>query len=218
MEEGGLMINAKLTLLTSPHEIQTAILKALKDELNKLLIDRARGIERKIKQIVFNAITHSPEYQSLIGGKLQSELGVPNSESKIYRIVAQWISNIHVSVVKLRITGGKLSGGLHVRLMKDKYADVLSLPEASYQTQRGVIINWLQWLLIEGDKMIVRDYHVGYVPNARSRTNLGEVMIKGGTWRVPPEFSGTPHDNFVTRSLESASVEIDDAIRIGLTL
>lgn len=211
------MINGKLTLLTTPQQLERMVLVALKDEINKFLKDRAKTIQLDIRRIVSNAITSSPEYQSLLGGQLQSELGVPNAENKIYRIVAQWVSGIRVVVKPVRMFNNKLVGGLAIDVLKSDYGDVLSLPEANYTTQNGVVIPWLEWLLYEGDKIIIRDYHVEYRPQNRSRTNLGNVMVTGGKWRVPPQFSGTATNNFVTRSLESARNDIEKAIERGLS-
>ena len=37
------------------------------------------------------------------------------------------------------------------------------------------------------------------------------VQGKGKKWRVPPEFSGTPRNNFVTRALDSIE---DDIVKL----
>jgi hypothetical protein len=66
-------------------------------------------------------------------------------------------------------------------------------------------LHWLDWLLNRGDQIIV----VGYEYNPQTglgRSKLGN-MKTGGSFRVPPEFSGTQENNFVTRALIGASQE-----------
>ena len=66
------------------------------------------------------------------------------------------------------------------------------------------------------DRVIITDYafSTDIGSGQRSRTGLG-VMRKDTRkrWRVPPQFSGTSDNNFVSRSLEQVSIEIEKTIR-----
>ena len=57
----------------------------------------------------------------------------------------------------------------------------------------------MDWLLTQGDRIIV----VNYMYNPQ--TGIGRSMLgnmkEGGVFRVPPTFSGTVNDNFVTKAL-----------------
>jgi hypothetical protein len=41
----------------------------------------------------------------------------------------------------------------------------------------------------------------------------GGVMDKGGSWRVPPAYSGTADDNFITRAFEGKSKQIQKLVQ-----
>ena len=57
----------------------------------------------------------------------------------------------------------------------------------------------MDWLLNQGDRIIVVNY--SYNPQLGiGRSRLGN-MVESGSFRVPPQFSGTPDDNFITRAL-----------------
>lgn len=162
-------------------------------------------IGTKVKGLVSGAIQSSPEYNSLLGGTLQGELGVPQSATRLQAILDIWLNSLRVSRIPVKLTGSQLSGGFSISMIRQNWSDVLSTPEASYTTSKGQVINWLEWLLIAGDSTIVTQYN--FTPKitrgAQSRTGLGIMRSNPkGKWHVPREFSGTAQNNFVTRSLE----------------
>ena len=53
-------------------------------------------------------------------------------------------------------------------------------------------------MLVEGDRTIIRDYHIQYGQKGRAGP---AIMIKKGRWKVPSEFAGNPNNNFVTRAI-----------------
>lgn len=181
------------------------ILQYIKDFVNGLLQRNVKQVEVDIRKLVEDAIKRQPEYKSLLGGKLQSQLGVTHPQQRLDEIVRVVVDSIEVKVNKLKETGGQLTGGLEIQFVKTKFADLLKSPAASYVTDKGVKIEWLRWLLLEGDKLIVRSYTIGVDPKNYARTRLGEIMIntpkKQGGWSVPSEFAGTAENNFITRAL-----------------
>lgn len=210
-------INGTLKLITPAKQIEKQILEALREELTKRLRNAAKSIQRKLQKTMFAAITSTPEYQSLLGGQLQSELGVTNTRGRLDKIIQVFVNNIEITVDNIRIQNNIIVGGININMMTYDYSNVLNLPEAKYTTSKGVVIEWLRWLLLEGDKIIVRKYHIEHSKRRNnSRTGLGEVMVSGGKWRVPPQFSGTKDDNFITRAVESAMQDIDNTIKYEL--
>jgi hypothetical protein len=186
-----------IKILESNSEISRRILKSLAKSLNDAAMSALPEIIQQIKKIVKAKIEGSREYGELKGGRLQGELGVPNSPSRLSTITEIWIT-----------------GGFSIGMIKKDWSDVLSSPESSYITDKGKNIPWLEWLLIAGDKTIIDDYV--FSPNitegARSRTGLGimKQAVKR-RWRVPSEYAGTTQNNFVTRSLDGIA---DDVINI----
>ena len=173
--------------------------------LNRALMHAVPIVGTKIKALVGQAIQSSPEWKELHGGILQAELGVPQSSARLKEILDIWMNSLRITRVPVKLTGTKISGGFAIGMIEQNWADVLSSPSASYVTEKGTLINWLEWLLIAGDKTIISKYyftsHVG--PKAKSRTGLGIMRQNNKSrWHVPREFSGTAQNNFVTRSLD----------------
>ncbi len=203
-----------LQVVTSARELERQILKAIAEELNKSIAVKKVAIQGNIRAILERAFKSQPEYISLQGGKLQAELGVVDAKRKIDVIIEKWIDSILVDIGKVKILNQGLKGNISLSLVPKNFNDVLDLPEASYITDKGVKIEWLRWLLLEGDKYIVRDYQIGIDRKGKyARTGLGKIMIPSGRkvkgWRVPSEFSGTASNNFATRALLSVQEDID---------
>ena len=95
-------------------------------------------------------------------------------------------------------------GGLSINFQPATFANLLSLP-TGHTVYEGGDLHWLQWLLERGDSMIVVDYHY-YPASGMGRSGKG-YMKKTGMFRVPPQFSGTSNNNFVTRALVGPAQE-----------
>tara|TARA_R110000868_G_scaffold380675_2_gene646692 strand:+ start:1607 stop:2224 length:618 start_codon:yes stop_codon:yes gene_type:complete len=184
-----------LQLLDSYRKIQGDIFKAIADELNQKLEKGKSTIENKIKNFVSTQINNSYEMIELRGGYLQGALGVTYPQTAVEAIVNSVASSVRVSMVKFN---HKLTGGLWIYIQPSTFANLLTLP-AGHTVYSGGDLHWLQWLLTLGDKFIVVGYD--YSPESGlGRTGLGTMEL-GGSFRVPPEFSGTLDDNFITRSI-----------------
>ena len=91
-----------------------------------------------------------------------------------------------------------LNGGLIINIQPTTFQNLLALGEVHVNYANGDL-HWLDWLLTRGDEIIVADYY--YNPaTGIGRSRLGN-MKQGGFFRVPPQYSGTTTDNFVTRAL-----------------
>jgi hypothetical protein len=207
-------------IIESAASIVKKLIKVLKDEVNRLLFGRAPKIEIDIRKLIEDAIKRQPEYRSLLGGKLQSELGVPHTQPRLDKIIQLIIDSIQIKVTKLKETGGQLVGGIEIIFDKTLLTELLDLSESRYVTDKGVVIEWLKWLLIEGDKLIVRQYMIGIDPKNYARTGLGQIMIPSGrtnkSWSVPVEYRGTANNNFITRALLEIQSEIDKVLEGSL--
>ncbi|MEK9739441.1 MAG: hypothetical protein VW438_06905 [Euryarchaeota archaeon] len=213
------MARLSLTLKETDAQIFAQINKRIADKLSSAIKSAAPAILSEIKDIVREAITSSPEYRELFGGSLQAELGVPNAGARIDRILDMWLESIEIEIQRPRPSIRGVTGGLSVVGIRDGYADVLGTSDATYVTEKGRTIPWLQWLLIEGDRDIIADYTFSsnISSGQRSRTGLGVMkQDRSKRWRVPPQFSGTSNNNFVTRSLNSVAIQIEKAIQFHI--
>ena len=97
-------------------------------------------------------------------------------------------------------------------MRRNDYSDVISVPEAVFVTEKGVKLEWLRWLLLEGDKRIVSNYF--FKKSSRGRAGGGIMAERqNASWGVPSQFAGTENNNFATRALETINDEIDVLVR-----
>lgn len=199
-----------IKLLDSNAVIGTKILSAIISHLQPAFTKTQTSLQQSLPKIVKDALTLEPEYASLLSGQLRSELGVPDADSKIDQIFSAWSNNLVVQSRPISMKGSGLSGGFSINIVKSDFSDVLSLPSSVVVDNiSGSVIPWLQWLLLEGNKILVRDYKLRMGSNSRSRTgNAIMVSSTKDNWRVPAQFAGTINNNWVTRAID----RLDDSI------
>lgn len=190
-----------LKILDSLQDITTNINKAIAAELNVKLLDSRNSVTTRIKQLVNELVESQPEIQSLRDGALKGAFGIVDSDSAIISILESILSNTEVNLKKF---DHNLNGGLTINIQPSSFQNLLGLPRGFTIYSKGVL-HWLDWLLMRGDTIIVTDYQ--YNPKTGlGRSGLGN-MIGGGSFRVPPQFSGSDNDNFITRALLSNEAE-----------
>lgn len=197
-------LRASVNIVETNAEIEGKILRALRIELNKYLEKIFNKIKSKISDAVINAIKSSPEYDSLINGDLKYEFGLPDSDSRVGSILEFW-KKINTSYKSVTVEGNKLRGGFTINMIDSDYSDIIKSPAAIFITEKGSELNWLEWLLLFGNKTIIKDYTIEFGYNPRSRTGQAIMRgVKSGKWSVPQEFSGTKNNNWITRAIDTA--------------
>jgi len=197
-------IKAKVKFLNLKGQLDAGVKKEMARILARSLPRVAIGIKTRLKIVVRDLIHDSRAYGSIYAGTLRAELGIPDPFS-IESIIETWVNNIEVSVI---------GDTIKIGILEEDYSDVLLLAEASYSTEKGVVIEWLKWLLTEGAKTLVFDYVFRDNRPRNSRTGTG-IMVKkvGKSWQVPSEFRSIGDNNFATRALESLELLLDDIVR-----
>lgn len=193
-------------------EAEREIIRALIDIVNTSLSTAAFRIKKRIRVIVKELIENCPEYKSLIHGQLQGELGIVDPQGAMSEILNAWIKGIGITLRPAKKNGNDIKAFLDIDIIDTSFQDVLSLQAAKFTTEKGQEIPWLEWLLTAGDSIIIRDYDIDF--NAKySRTGLN-IMVKkvSSNWRVPPEFSGTIQNNFVTRALKDFDTTLNNIV------
>lgn len=202
-------INIKIT---PPNNSAMAelMIRAVADRMSDAFVSAGPAIKNRVGIAAVEAIKICPEYISLINGELRGELGVVDASQILNTVCRNIADGILVTSQGVRVVGQRLRGGLTVEILKGDYSEVLSA-NGSFISEHGYLIDWLRWLTLEGDRIIIADY--GYYSNnpAKSRTGLG-IMKRPGKWRVPPEFSGTDSDNFITRAIASIAPQVEKII------
>jgi hypothetical protein len=189
-----------IKLLDDIKSIESKINSAIATEVNKILFQNQSKILQESKLLASRWIASQPEMlalQSSVPGSLAGQFGLyaGQGQSSVISIVNSVENSISTSFKKFN---SKLIGGLEVNFQPKNFLNLLNLPQGIVNYEKGQL-HWLDWLLLKGDTTIVVNYQ--YNPNSGiGRSGLGN-MIEGGSFRVPPQFSGTSDDNFVTRAL-----------------
>lgn len=202
------MINAKFKIITSNAQIERSALKECEREVKQILAKAKAKIHADLINLVIEALSTCPEIISLQGGKLKQDFGLSSDPTTD---IVYAVANSVVIDFK-NFTLSKLSkAALTVYIQPDDFMNLLSRDFATVVTEKGQILPWLQWLLIEGDRIIISEYHVEYgvYPSSRS----GEAIMKPGRiFKVDSSFSGNKDDNFITRALSRYESQIKDII------
>jgi|TARA_R110000822_G_scaffold50533_2_gene131788 hypothetical protein len=203
-------MSISLKLKQSDSFISKEILKIIAKEANGAFSKVAQKAPLLVKGQVESAILNSPEMNSLQGGVLRGELGLPEdvaytAPQTIARVVS---SNIFFEQKPVRVSGNKLIGGLKLGIMPEtSWPAIFGIPEASFsyyskRYKKSVKLDWLYWLLFMGDNVIVQDFE--FDMNGMGRSGRGTMTSSSGSaWKIDSQFSGNQDDNFVTRALEN---------------
>ena len=208
----GMGISLKLN--QSQDDIVKQILNSIASRANAAFRGVATSAPLALKGQVEGAILDCPEINSLQGGALLAELGLPpNIASRAPEAIARAVSsNVFLTQTAVKRSGSRLVGGLELGIMPEtNWPAIWGMPLASFKYyskryKKTVKLDWLYWLLFLGDSIIVNNFEVEF--GAFGRTGMGRMTESDGAgWKISPQFSGTQDDNFITRALEDPIVE-----------
>lgn len=209
----------KIKLLESDKQIAHNILSALLPDVANYFKDIIKYLQSNLPSVVRAAITNTPEYESLRGGVLQYEFGIPDPSSKLAGLLDIWSTNIKINYSPPTISGSKLKGSFSANMIRIDFSDVLYSDYAVvYDALRGYTLPWLEWLLLEGNKTIIQNQSVVLGPNKYSRTGYAVMRESSSSWRVPSQFAGTISDNWITRAIDGAENEINTIIEKAMNV
>lgn len=200
-----------MKIVESDKVINIKINKALAGELNSRFKKQKEKLLNTIKGIVYNAIRSCPEIDSLSSGELKLDFGLTVDPSSA--IINAIVSSVNVIVTPFSANGGTISkGGITVLIQPNDYQNLLGLSASQQPIESGGSLPWLQWLLLEGDSIIIADFGVEYSSEAKGRAGPARMTTSNRPFRVNPNFSGTKDDNFITRALRTYFPQIEKAI------
>ena len=195
-----------IELLDSINTIQRNINIAISNVINEKINNNQNRILSECKTLAGNWILAQPEIMSLSStspDSLAGQFGLPAfSISTTISSIKSAVENA-ISIKFIRYNQ-KLRGGLEINFQPSNFSNLLGLSQG-HVIYRGGDLHWLDWLLKRGDNVIVVNYQ--YNPQSGfGRSGLGN-MVMGGSFRVPPQFSGVDRDNFITRALIGSDQE-----------
>ena len=183
-------------------EINTMILEIMADHINDTLNIAMPKITTEIKELVALSLREEPEYQSLLSGRLRAEFGLSDT-NMVDNIIDKLVSTIDVSRPTVSYNKIGLVGGFTITMMKsDDMNGLIFTDIASVISNNGQHLPWLQWLLLEGNNAIVKNFDVKMGSYSQSRSGMAIMVSSRDNWRVPPEFVGTISNNWTTRAID----------------
>jgi hypothetical protein len=191
-------MSISLKITDSIKEIEQRVNKAIAELANEILSNNLQRIHSSIKSLIPSWINSQPEINALLSSDPMSLAGQFGIKDSAISIVNSIISSVvDATEIKLIRYSNSLRGGLEINFQPANFANLLALSEG-HTIYNGGDLHWLDWLLKRGDSIIVMNYQ--YNPKTGlGRSGLGN-MIPGSSFRVPPQFSGTQNDNFITRA------------------
>jgi hypothetical protein len=184
--------------------------------MNRALTSASIVIRRKLLDKIGELILAAPETNDLINGDLGEELGLIDASAFIDTMIQAIQNSVSFTTERVGYIGTRfVSGGYEIGILKSDYSDILSLSGASYNTDNGVNIPWLNWLLLAGDSPVIYGWRIDFNPHNTGASRTGVIMVRdpGGSWGVPSQYSGVQDDNFLTRALNSIVNDIDAIVR-----
>jgi len=178
------------------------ILEIMADHINDTLNIAMPKITTEIKELVAVSLREEPEYQSLLSGRLKAEFGLSDT-NMVDNIIDKLVSTIDVSRSTVSYNKIGLVGGFTITMMKsDDMNGIIFTDIASVISNNGQHLPWLQWLLLEGNNAIVKNFDVKMGSYSQSRSGMAIMVSSRDNWRVPPEFVGTISNNWTTRAID----------------
>ena len=210
-------MNFSFKLLDNNKTITNKILSALASQLNPVFSKASKDAAVEVQAAVRQSIEAEGEYLSLLSGQLKYELGIPNP-GIVDQIVDIWVKNVNIIPKKVTVKSNSLSGGFSINMIKSDYSDVLGAAGASIKdSETGSLVPWLEWLLLRGGDILVKDYEVLLGPNPRSRTGMAVMVSSKKDYRMPAKFAGTESNNWVYRAISRLDdTKMQNIIRVAL--
>lgn len=206
-----------LNLLDNNTTITSNILQALIPEINSYMTKSVSKLRKILPSIIRNAITNTPEYDAILNGKLQYELGISDPAQKLAGLLDLWSTNISITYNAPRASKIRIVSSFSVNMIRVDFSDVLYSDYAIVvDGLRGYSLPWLEWLLLYGNKTIVKNSKVVFGPNRSSRTGFALMRESSESWKIPSQYSGTIDDNWITRAIDRYGNDIEQAIDSAL--
>lgn len=203
--------------LKNIRKVKFSIGDEIAKEVTKRLQDgrRKAGLRKIVRNLFKRKLEANRSWISLSShstGSLLGHFGIPDPEGSKEEIMTTWLNSITVSDARRKTrANGSFFIDQSITGIDDSYEDVLSLKASYHFTRKGKRLNWLEWLLIRGDEIIIDKWDVkfGLSPAERSRSRTGlAIMVGGNGWHVPFEHSGVPNRNMVTRVIDTMQNEL----------
>jgi hypothetical protein len=206
-------MSISIKILENDREIERRILQAAAIDINKTIQKNTVKAKMLLRRLIPTWIRVQPEIASLLAEgdslSLNAQFGLVGGQGvRVLDDIAEAV--IQATDVKILKVDNKLRGGLNIEIQPTDFNNIISSASSiiNYPFAR---LNFLEWLMLKGDTTIVVGYK--YEPKSDSGRSEGGIMVRQGAWRVPPQFSGTAENNFITRAFIGREKALEDLFK-----
>lgn len=206
-----------MKLLENAVQFAEKMAQAMLKQLNRTFSKRTKVIETRLREFTIDYLRTTDTYQSLIGGGDKTLAGhfgfhLGTGIHRIETILKVLSDNLDADFKQFTLFGGlNISGGFAVSIKASVIDELIALNVSTVETEKQQQLPWLSWLLKEGDRYIITDYHIAFKAAGRS----GEaVMVRKGQWQVPPPYAGVEDNNWLTQALNDFNAYQQGVARI----
>lgn len=178
--------------------------KELEARVRKMIARARRRIRAALKPIIIDAIYDCPEMVSVREGILKYDFGLTTDPTSLI----SWV--VADSMTVRYTTDTRYIALFSVQIQPASHENLYDLEVAYQETEKGVQLPWLEWLLELGDSVIVADFGVKYEAGEGRTGNAFMAKNYNTPFRVDSNFSGTISNNFITRALNRKKQEIQE--------
>jgi hypothetical protein len=195
-----------IKLIDSVSKITTDINLSIAQYLNDKIRKNKLSTINKIKSYIPAWINSQPEIISLQSQTTNTLFALFGLRSGSTNSIVDDIINSVVNSLSFSFNpiDNQLNGGITIELQPSDFQNLLSLQSGHVVYSQGDL-HWLNWLLTMGNSVIIANYN--YSPQSGAGRSRQGIMKFGGSFRVPPQYSGTDTDNFITRALTGSAQE-----------
>jgi hypothetical protein len=195
-----------IKLIDSPSQISNNINLSIAQYLNDKIRKNKLFTINKIKSYIPAWINSQPEIVSLQSQATNTLFALFGLRSGSTNSIVDDIINSVVNSLSFSFNpiDNQLNGGITIELQPSDFQNLLSLQSGHVVYSQGDL-HWLNWLLTMGNSVIIANYN--YSPQSGAGRSRQGIMKFGGSFRVPPQYSGTDTDNFITRALTGSAQE-----------
>lgn len=204
-----------IRIVESNSAIESLIMKEIINRLNKRAEKAIPRMKEQLSSLLRRELKKTNFYKECVHGTLRAEFGFIAGHE---RVIIDGIIDIIADEVQIDFTpfvntrGIAISGGYTIYMIDSQFRNALD-SSLAVTMNKGEKLPWLEWVLKEGDKIIIAGYKIvmGNFPGDKSRSKEA-IMVKGGIrpfWRVPPQFSGVENANWITKAFKGSNLSND---------
>ena len=189
-------------------ELKRQLKQEITRKVQSVLPKLQQTVSDRLEQVLFQRFVSGVP---TISGQDFYELGVPDINDRLQSVIRVASQSFKVTFVG----GTRNVFKMNIGILKKDYSDLLNLPESVFQyTSRNGsgFLEWLKWVLVEGQGTIVQGYDFSPSSSTASRTG-GGLMVIGSGWRVPEHLAGTSMDNFLMRALTNIDQDLEMVVK-----